>query len=559
MGQDRPHNESPFLEPDAGDNSGTSRAGEAGLKPADYQRGADHPSHQDSRIESFKLPALSLSEPAISGAFDRADRNHDGTLDPTELDRRLRSNRLSEQERSILSEMRTGYDFMTNLSQTEVNQRDGISRSDLAELSRRRSEGGDFTDQLQANSEKSRLTESARQRLSPGDFREFEKDMQTFEKRMEGKPGEIAGTYREIERLFEAGRGSVVDRSHMGKLAMDVIHQAAEPRSVKQGIRETCTLASLESRIYTRHPSQAARLVADAATTGRYTTADGESLSLDRESISFYPDYWRGMVGPESSARSHASQIFQIAAANVFHDTAAGPGSETTKEYVLRQKEGGPVEEFLQDRATHAVLANGPGITIFDGKTLEDVNRRITGYDEPPFVIDSANARTPHEFRSQLDRLKGEDNYPAILMVDPSNPPFNNPGLSYHAVAIEPGSDRSKLFLNNQFEESRDQEVSADQLYRSMKNPASMADNPQAIDKLAGAFATAAEQLEKIDPKILRSLIHQLTPDTLTAIDRVYKQKTGNDLGDFLGKVLPEEDMRMLGYTPGLLWGWSRS
>lgn len=557
MVQGRPHNASPFSDPDAGDRSAAQPGDQAGFQPADYQRGTDHPA-QDQRIDSFQLPALSLSDSTVTRAFDRADRNQDGSVDRSELDRQLRSNRLSREERSILSEMRTGYDLLTDLSRTEVNNGDGLTRSDLAELSRRRAEGGDFSDQLQANSEKSRLTESARQRLSHGDFRKFQQDMQTFENRMEGKPSEVAGTYREVGRLFEAGRGSVVDRGDMGKLAMDVIHQAAEPRSVKQGIRETCTLASLESRIYTRHPSEAARVVADAATTGTYTTADGESLALDRESISFYPDYWRGMVGPESSARSHASQIFQIAAANVFHDTAAGPGSDSTKEYVLRQKEGGPVEEYLQDRATHAVIANGPGVTIFDGKTLEDVNRRITGHNEPPFVIDSGNARTPQEFRSQLDRLTAEDNYPAILMVDPSNPPFNNPGLSYHAVAIEPGSDRSKLFLNNQFEESRDQEVSADELYRSMKNPASVARNPQAIDTLVEAFATAGEHVEKIDPKMLRSLIHQLTPETLTMIDRAYKQKTGNDLGDMLGKVLPEEDMRMLGYTPGLIWGWTR-
>src|SRR5262249_3579646 len=137
-------------------------------------------------------------------------------------------------------------------------------------------------------------TEAARSKMKPEEFEFFKKDMQNFETRMQNNPQETAKTFREIRRLLEPEGQTMVDAKHMKNLAIDVMHHAAEPKSVSQDIRNTCSVAALESRIYTRHPSDAAKLVADMATKGSFTTADGaNNITLDKQTVGFYPDFWR--------------------------------------------------------------------------------------------------------------------------------------------------------------------------------------------------------------------------------------------------------------------------
>lgn len=544
-----------------------------GINSNDYQAGADHPSRfPNRRVERFDLPQLSISNPQQQeNAFKKGDSNSDGVLELSELDQRLASRGLSSQERRLLGEMRSGYDNLTELHKSEPGHERGITRDDMAEHQLRQLDSS-RTNDLLLPAERAKVTEFARGKMSQAEFQKFQQDMAKFEERSKNNPLEVAKTYREVARLLDPSqRRTAVDSDKMGALAADVMHQAADPSSVKQGNRNTCTLAALESRIYTRHPSEAARLVADVATQSQYTTADGAIIGVNRNSINTYPKFWR--ENPGDNDRSHASQIFQITAANVFHESQTQTGL-TEVEYRINIAKNGEVQEHLVNRKTGEVEGNNPGITVFDGKGLEDVNQRITGANEPSFVIDMGKARTKEEFRKNLDQIARDNNYPALLAVNALNDPFKPegvdiargrvPAVPYHMIAIEPGSNRDSIMVNDNYGAERDREHSFDTLYKATKLPSEVISIPSWSDHVAGVFQQVDEKLDgkPIDPDyqtLLRRSIHEYTPEHIDAVDRAYQARTGKPLSEFLSRFITEDDMRALGYEQRWFGnGWHR-
>ncbi|MCC7531050.1 MAG: hypothetical protein IT342_21200 [Candidatus Melainabacteria bacterium] len=115
----------------------------------------------------------------------------------------------------------------------------------------------------------------------------FLQDMDRFNERARTSglsAQEVSETYRHIERILQAGPASRLSRGLRLALASQIMHNAAEPTEIRQN-ENTCSVASLEVRLYTRQPSAAAALVADVDTRGAYTGSDGTVVTLDAQSL----------------------------------------------------------------------------------------------------------------------------------------------------------------------------------------------------------------------------------------------------------------------------------
>jgi len=201
-------------------------------------------------------------------------------------------------------------------------------------------------DALDPRVEKAKLHDLAESRIAdPVERAKFEADLNKFsqrEKDLEAryekqgmKPEEaqkkaeqeMAKTYQEIGRLMDAPDNpklpNIKEKDRI-QLAEQVMHQAADPTDVSQGTYNTCNVATIESRTYDRNPSEAARLVTDIVTTGKYTTngtppttvevgKDFDPGSLDKLGQS------KDAHTPGSNHRSYASQIFEVTAVNIHY------------------------------------------------------------------------------------------------------------------------------------------------------------------------------------------------------------------------------------------------
>lgn len=74
-------------------------------------------------------------------------------------------------------------------------------------------------------------------------------------------------------------------------LAEQILNHAAAPTTIDQGSNKTCTVASLENRLYTRAPEIAARIIADLARSGEFITRSGISIPLKNDASGIKPDY----------------------------------------------------------------------------------------------------------------------------------------------------------------------------------------------------------------------------------------------------------------------------
>src|SRR5262249_8778136 len=102
-------------------------------------------------------------------------------------------------------------------------------------------------------------------------------------------------------------------------LAEQVLHDAANPHSIDQGQQMTCNVTSLENRAYTRNPSEAARVVVDMATKGKYVTNGTPPLEVVVEQASLKPHGESRVNPPADGARSYSGQIFQVTAVNMHY------------------------------------------------------------------------------------------------------------------------------------------------------------------------------------------------------------------------------------------------
>ncbi len=284
------------------------------------------------------------------------------------------------------------------------------------------------------------LTKRAEQEFkgNPASLAEFKENMKHFEagaKKNGLSNDEITKTYQQLDRLLSAKGDQPLSGQRRDLLAEQIIRQAANPTKIDQGQHNTCSMASVEARMYTRNPSDAARLVTDVALTGHYTNSDGMRVTIN--------------PGPHGESRSrktadgdrtHASEIFQVTSANLhiemlnrstepkgqlrYEQHPTTPGSSGTGEHIIDYGVKPP-----------KLLENDPRINEENMGNLRDVYTSITGKPENHIVVarereglDPSDGikrvNSEKEFHDVLAQAKKHGKFPLLLSVDGNMEPF---------------------------------------------------------------------------------------------------------------------------------------
>ena len=312
------------------------------------------------------------------------------------------------------------------------------------------------------------------------DTNEFVKRMDQLQARVpkDLSAEEVTNTYKQLSRLLEPPSTIVPETSgkERATLARQILTQAAQPNLISQGDHNSCSVAAIESVVYTRHPSKAALMLADLALTGRFVAADMTNLELDPHPRDFDNQY--ALTG--DGQRSYASELFQVAAANLHYkriDVDANLDYRFEQVYVpggARRTDSG---EGLY------LYADGKRMKVCDYPLLpkyafHGVENAITGAQEKDHRLDNIRSLTPEqmgmdavergvrvfetegEFEEQLARIKAANDFPIILGVNAANDPFVSeaPGLTAapggaHVVTIRdyiPGTP-AKVLIDNEW------------------------------------------------------------------------------------------------------------
>lgn len=241
--------------------------------------------------------------------------------------------------------------------------------------------------------------------------------MQQFEIRSVGvephlSPKEVADTYKEIRKLIEApdSPGQALNRADRITVAEQVLRHAAQPDTIDQGKHETCSAATVETRMYARNPSAAAQMVADVALKGEYTTRGKPPLTVHVNPESLKPGTEESQNPPVDGQRDRASQVFHVAAVNMNHERHGlkvpqkdgsvkeyPPGSVEYRQGPPRPDAKPPNDsgEVLVDKKTGEPIKDAEGDPIqypaLEDGHLTDTYNDITGADPPEAALVIAN------------------------------------------------------------------------------------------------------------------------------------------------------------------------
>ncbi len=263
---------------------------------------------------------------------------------------------------------------------------------------------------------------------------------------------EVGKTFSEVGRLLESRDDAYMSDISRIRLAKEVMSQAAKPTLIRQGHHNTCMVAAIEARAYTRHPSAAAGLVAQSALAGWYGAGNGAVVWHKDYPASLMPDIEALKRESDSDDRSYASQIFQVTAVNVHY--AANPFTwidsygkrRTAPAGTIRYEQvmpRGPDDngERLMDYSDRTnprevVLSDGYPARwpILDGDQAVMISNAITreyAYDTMiamPGVFDTSHnfitADSEENFSDLLRGLKQSARFPVLVVVDTNKEPF---------------------------------------------------------------------------------------------------------------------------------------
>lgn len=369
---------------------------------------------------------------------------------------------------------------------------------------------------VQFSEELSRMNLIAKSFPDEAQSRRFKTMMSQFELRAQ-KMGlsaeEKAQTFFHVRRLFTAEYGAFLTAPERARLAEQIMDLASDPR-ICQGYNNTCNVSTVEARMFTREPSEAARLISDVVINGKYVTADGVTVDLARVPGVLKPDAESQALARTFKAngtdlridgkRPYASQIFEVTAVNLKYarsnEFKIAPG-----EIVVYEKPGGPATSKTgEELVKYSVDSNGfirrtklqdsPHIT---GPELTDIYNQIAGTKDQYFVIrGTVNAGGPRtdssyavnsakELQDQIQRVTNNGQGPGILLVHTRNEPwFTDSGagraggsggwhvVNVHGVRQDPRTGKVVVDVTNQWgfgkDHMGDRAIPIEQLYHSM-------------------------------------------------------------------------------------------
>lgn len=343
-------------------------------------------------------------------------------------------------------------------------------------------------------------------RFGEGQRSRFVTMMDEFEMRA-AKDGltadEVGMAYHHLNRILQAGDTAMLSESHRLRLSEMIMHHLAHPTRIDQGMYPTCNVTVLEKRMYARNPSEAVRLLADVASSGRYVTASGATIDLSSVPAALAPDQQAKRILDhrfslpniedleQDNVRTWASQIFENTAVNikwlgdsrfrrsaddvVIYEHTAGNNDGRIVRYSVDYN-GNRIREELQDisyKSGKMEVIDGPQVYASE---LNRVYNEISGGADNRFVLIGPHVSASHldiqvhtqqDFEAALADLASRRDFPAVAMVNTNNNVFSSGGIdpsdmhSWHVINIQNAYfDRSRktwmVEFTNQWGRSHD-------------------------------------------------------------------------------------------------------
>lgn len=277
--------------------------------------------------------------------------------------------------------------------------------------------------------EKAKLLDQADSHITDPEKRaKFHENLQRFEERARAQnmsPEEQAKFYHQVGRLFEAQDNPDNDKlpkaADRAKLAEQIMSHAADPTRIDQGNHGSCGVAAMESQMYTKSPSEAARIVADVATTGSFTGADGKKVTPDSSLIP--ADGQAKKDRTKDGERDYASQLFQDSAISVVYGSYKRVEPDPNK----KPPDSG---DRHQPRGSLQTKEGAPGLTPDE---LAKINEKISGDKNLIPILEGNNVNegdgqihvnNEAELKAKLAELKEQGKLPAIILVNTNHEPF---------------------------------------------------------------------------------------------------------------------------------------
>ncbi len=317
-----------------------------------------------------------------------------------------------------------------------------------------------------------RLLDDARQRMTDSEYQQFATDLNRFLQRAKAdgvSDQQIGDTLDAFDKLLTAPEAKV-DAKQRKDLALQMMGFAADPSSIDQGNHGTCAPNDVEVITWTRHPANAAGLIAQVATEGKYTATDGHEVAVPPENLIPQP----GTEGRyNTDERMFASQIFQ---ATVLCDI--GSRREPPVYYKQGQPSAGNRDgEYWVDE-------NGKEIGNFKGLVPRDTVDELMRLndDEGQYFIYSDWWGTSHvitynseeELREELAEAKEDGQFPIIIHVCSDDKLFNpsaKPGelkQPDHVVVIDDyNPETGQVKIDNSWGDDEDRWVDVADLYQA--------------------------------------------------------------------------------------------
>lgn len=282
------------------------------------------------------------------------------------------------------------------------------------------------------------------------------RDMEARSQRLGMDPQEVGKTFHELTSLLKSD-GAMLPQDQRTVIAEQILRNAARPYDVNQGNHNTCNVTTATVRMFSKYPSEAARVIREAVETGQVMTADGHRINIRREDV--MPDHEASLergdrLGKKDDTyrRSHADQILQNIAVNAYwqrktigpdgnsyalgnirYEQHPSTGRNDTGERLIDLATGQRIKENTR---TDAKESQGPELYAAD---LEEIYGQLTGHNEN-FVIShqelnntKGNHRlmdqqrlftTQDEFLQTMQRMNPSEANPIVVEVTTLGEPF---------------------------------------------------------------------------------------------------------------------------------------
>ncbi|MBK9622356.1 MAG: hypothetical protein IPO31_24495 [Candidatus Obscuribacter sp.] len=395
----------------------------------------------------------------------------------------------------------------------------------------------------------------------PQDAGSMKDDLNAFADRMKGRPDgekQMKEVLKSVNGLLDAGDDAALKpAASRAKVAGEILHHSAHPGEVNQGAFNACSFATMQTEMYTRHPAQAARLVADAARTGEYTAADGTSVTLDERTLNHWsnklPEALRGSED-KLPPRDHASQIFQAVAFNVKLDN----GTDESPQYVLRRPDAtSPSGEAV-------VTAEHPTTNMLFSKLPNNVDylntyKRISGEDSNG-VLTILDASNGNQLKAHLQQLKNDGKLPLAVPVNALSKPVIDTvgegnaagaavaGVGSHMITVSDIDAEGNVQFVNHLNGSKLEAVSSDEMYSytTMREL-----DKETLGKVAqqAADGTNPATIERYNVDLALRMVN---PGQRDQFLDMWETKVGKNLGD----LLQPDDKKRLGVRHSWASGW---